>query len=97
MAFFSELISNPVSLFLFVLVIIHMSILTYRSYLEDRRNRANLREVQKELRLSEIRVKTTLERMDAHRDKMIAELQAISEDMARSAQARNDSKRNDLT
>ncbi len=78
---FQELFSNPLALFLFVLVIIHMSVITFRSYTDYRQSKANLSELKKQLYESEARIQAILKRMDQNRDELIGDLRALNDEI----------------
>lgn len=92
--FFSELMSTPVALFLLIVVIVHMTIIWLRSYLDYRQSKANLLELAQQLRDSEARVQSLLKKMDDNRNAIITNLQEVNDDFNR--QLEENRKSNDI-
>ncbi len=81
--FFTELISTPVALFLLIVVIVHMTIIWLRSYLDYKQSKTNLLELAQQLRDSEARVQSLLKKMDDNRNAIISDLQKVNDDLNR--------------
>jgi hypothetical protein len=86
--FFTELISTPVALFLLIVVIVHMTIIWFRSYLDYKQSKTNLIELAQQLRESEARVQSLLKKMDDNRNAIISDLQKVNDDLNRQIEER---------
>ncbi len=80
---FQELLASPLALFLTAVVLVHMTVMTFRSFLVYRSNKATMEELKIELRESEARVQSIMKQMDQNRNQLINGLTTLNNDLSR--------------